>query len=197
LSVDHRRCQMDNGLVSVSRRWQVTFDPAWRTANAVGLATSISDQDDFGRLPILADALEDAGCTDVDILKHCREKGDHWRGCWVVDMILGTLRVQFLDKSPFSHGDHEALPVLLHLAQDPSSQVRRIAIRFLIAQGDKPEVINALLKAIEDSDDDVRQDAMAALRVVDPQAATKSMPGASSQLSVLNMASAGLVLGRQ
>jgi hypothetical protein len=43
----------------------------------------------FDRLPILADALEEAGCTDADILAHCRGPGPHARGCWVVDLILG------------------------------------------------------------------------------------------------------------
>jgi hypothetical protein len=41
------------------------------------------------RLPILADALEEAGCTDADILAHCRGPGPHVRGCWVVDLLLG------------------------------------------------------------------------------------------------------------
>jgi len=40
-------------------------------------------------MPILADALEDAGCTDAAILEHCRGPGPHVRGCWVVDLILG------------------------------------------------------------------------------------------------------------
>jgi hypothetical protein len=40
-------------------------------------------------LPILADALEEAGCTDADILNHCRHPGEHMRGCWVIDLILG------------------------------------------------------------------------------------------------------------
>jgi hypothetical protein len=43
----------------------------------------------FDRLPILADALEDAGCDNADILNHCRQPGEHVRGCWVVDLILG------------------------------------------------------------------------------------------------------------
>ena len=41
------------------------------------------------RLPILADALEEAGCTDADMLAHCRGPGPHVRGCWVVDLVLG------------------------------------------------------------------------------------------------------------
>ena len=43
----------------------------------------------FDRLPLLADALEDAGCADADILVHCRNGGEHVRGCWVVDLLLG------------------------------------------------------------------------------------------------------------
>jgi hypothetical protein len=41
------------------------------------------------RLAVLADALEEAGCIDADILNHCRQPGEHVRGCWVVDLLLG------------------------------------------------------------------------------------------------------------
>jgi hypothetical protein len=44
---------------------------------------------DFGAMPILADALQDAGCEDAAILGHCRGAGPHVRGCWVVDLVLG------------------------------------------------------------------------------------------------------------
>jgi hypothetical protein len=45
---------------------------------------------DFGPVPILADALQDAGCADEDILNHCRAaSGVHVRGCWVIDLLLG------------------------------------------------------------------------------------------------------------
>jgi hypothetical protein len=67
----------------------VTLNPAWRTSNAIALAQSIYDDRAFDRLPILADALEDAGCDNADILNHCRQRGEHVRGCWVVDLILG------------------------------------------------------------------------------------------------------------
>jgi len=67
----------------------VTFDSAWRTADALGLARGIYDDRAFDRLPILADALEDSGCDSADILDHCRTPGSHARGCWVVDLILG------------------------------------------------------------------------------------------------------------
>jgi hypothetical protein len=65
------------------------FDPAWRTAAAVELARSAYDRRDFGLLPILADALQEAGCEDAGVLAHCRAGGPHVRGCWVVDGVLG------------------------------------------------------------------------------------------------------------
>jgi len=63
--------------------------PAWLTGAVLSLATAIYDERAFDRLPILADALEDAGCTNADILNHCRQPGDHVRGCWCVDLVLG------------------------------------------------------------------------------------------------------------
>jgi hypothetical protein len=66
-----------------------TFDPSWRTSTAVGLARSIYAARAFDRLPILADALEEAGCDNPDVLSHCRGDGPHVRGCWVVDLVLG------------------------------------------------------------------------------------------------------------
>lgn len=66
----------------------VTVDPAWRTSTVVSLAQGIYDERAFDRLPILADALEDAGCTNADMLNHCRQPGDHVRGCWCVDLLL-------------------------------------------------------------------------------------------------------------
>jgi hypothetical protein len=61
----------------------------WRSATALGLARSIYDERAFDRLPILGDALEEAGCPDRTILDHCRGPGPHVRGCWVVDRLLG------------------------------------------------------------------------------------------------------------
>jgi hypothetical protein len=63
---------------------------AWANKrNALNLAHTIYDDRAFDRMPILADALEEAGCTNADILNHCRQPGEHVRGCWVVDLILG------------------------------------------------------------------------------------------------------------
>ena len=67
----------------------VAFDPAWRTTNVAELAQAIYDERAFDRLPILADALLDAGCDSEAILAHLRGPGPHVRGCWVVDLILG------------------------------------------------------------------------------------------------------------
>jgi hypothetical protein len=68
---------------------QVPFDPAWRTPDVRRVAEAIYEERAFDRLPILADALEEAGCDHAEILGHCRGPGDHVRGCWVVDLALG------------------------------------------------------------------------------------------------------------
>lgn len=65
------------------------FDPEWRTEAVVGLATKAYDERAFGVMPILADALEEAGCDNLPVLAHCREATIHTRGCWVLDHILG------------------------------------------------------------------------------------------------------------
>ncbi len=67
----------------------VAADPAWITPIVVAIAAAIYDDRAFDRLPVLADALEEAGCTNADVLLHCREPGEHVRGCWVVDLVLG------------------------------------------------------------------------------------------------------------
>jgi hypothetical protein len=66
----------------------VTIDPGWLTANVVLLAQAIYDERTYDRMPILGDALEDAGCDNANMLNHCREPGGHVRGCWVVDLLL-------------------------------------------------------------------------------------------------------------
>jgi len=69
-----------------------TSDPSWLTWNDSTirkLAQTIYDERAFDRLPILADALEEAGCDNPDILDHCRSGGPHVRGCWLVDLLLG------------------------------------------------------------------------------------------------------------
>ncbi len=67
----------------------VTFSSVWRTDTAVSLARQMYESRDFSAMPIVADALQDAGCDSADILDHCRRDGPHVRGCWVVDLVLG------------------------------------------------------------------------------------------------------------
>jgi anti-anti-sigma regulatory factor len=62
----------------------VAFEPAWRTDTAVAVARQMHEAGDFGAMPILADALQDAGCEDEHILMHCRDASQpHTRECWV------------------------------------------------------------------------------------------------------------------
>ena len=70
----------------------VAVDPAWlawRNGTVAKLAQTIYDDRRFDLLQILADALQEAGCTNADILQHCHAPGPHVRGCWVVDLLLG------------------------------------------------------------------------------------------------------------
>lgn len=68
---------------------QALFDPSWLSSSVLALARSMYDSRDFTAMPILADALQDAGCEDAEVLGHCRGDGAHVRGCWVVDGVLG------------------------------------------------------------------------------------------------------------
>jgi hypothetical protein len=68
----------------------VAFSAEWRTSTAVAIARGMYESRDFSPMPILADALQDAGSDNDDILNHCRDpQGVHVRGCWVVDLVLG------------------------------------------------------------------------------------------------------------
>jgi hypothetical protein len=69
-----------------------TIDPAWLRWNdgtVQKMAHAIYEDNTFADVPILADALEEAGCADAAILHHCRAKMRHYRGCWVIDALLG------------------------------------------------------------------------------------------------------------
>jgi hypothetical protein len=68
----------------------VAFDPAWRTWDVLLLAKGIDDDRAYDRMPILADALQDAGCDNDEVLNHCRGPGSHAPGCWVVDLVLAS-----------------------------------------------------------------------------------------------------------
>jgi hypothetical protein len=67
----------------------VTVDPSWLTSTVLILAQGIYQEKAFDRMPILGDALQEAGCTNADLLNHCRQPGEHVRGCWAVDLLLG------------------------------------------------------------------------------------------------------------
>jgi hypothetical protein len=79
---DLLRCIFGNPLCPV------VLNRSWQTTTVVSLAQAIYDDGAFDRLPILADALEDAGCTNQEVLAHCRGEGPHVRGCWLIDLLL-------------------------------------------------------------------------------------------------------------
>ncbi len=62
---------------------------AWDGGTVKSLALGIYLSRDWERMPILGDALEEAGCVDAEVMTHCRSGGPHARGCWVVDWLLG------------------------------------------------------------------------------------------------------------
>jgi hypothetical protein len=67
------------------------LDPLWLTwagGTVVHLAEGIYEDRAFDRMPVLGDALEEAGCTNESILGHCRQTAEHVRGCWLVDLLL-------------------------------------------------------------------------------------------------------------
>jgi hypothetical protein len=68
----------------------IEFAPAWRTSDVKLLAEGIYKDKAFDRMPILADALQDAGCDIDELLNHLRDTtATHVRGCWALDLVLG------------------------------------------------------------------------------------------------------------
>ncbi len=66
----------------------VGFAPEWRTKAALAIARGAYSEREFDHLPILADALEEAGCGDAVLLEHLRSPGPHYRGCFALDLVL-------------------------------------------------------------------------------------------------------------
>lgn len=69
----------------------LVLDPSWLTwqdGTVIKLAQGIYEERAFDCMPVLADALEEAGCTEGEVLAHCRQPGTHVRGCWGVDLLL-------------------------------------------------------------------------------------------------------------
>jgi hypothetical protein len=68
---------------TIARAWL-----GWHDGCVVKIARWIYEERRFESMPILADALEEAGCDNPDLLQHCRQPGEHVRGCWVLDLLL-------------------------------------------------------------------------------------------------------------
>jgi hypothetical protein len=69
---------------------KIIFDPTWRTPDVTALAKGITASQDFSGMPVLADALQEAGCDSNDLLNHLRDtNATHVRGCWALDLVLG------------------------------------------------------------------------------------------------------------
>jgi hypothetical protein len=67
----------------------LAWKPEWFTSTVREMAEYIYASREFSAMPILADALQEAGCEDAQVLTHCRANRPHARGCWVLDAILG------------------------------------------------------------------------------------------------------------
>lgn len=74
---------------AISPQTLTTPKGGWHTPTVRDLAAAIYTERRFADLPVLADALEDAGCLNEDILAHCRSKGPHVPGCWALDLLTG------------------------------------------------------------------------------------------------------------
>jgi hypothetical protein len=85
----HCQCDLLRDLFGNPFRPVSFFFPARLTTTVSGLAQGVYDDRAYDRMPILGDALEEAGCTERALLDHCRGPSPHVRGCWVVDLILG------------------------------------------------------------------------------------------------------------
>jgi hypothetical protein len=67
---------------------QVMFEPSWRMPAVLALANSIYDDRRWDDMPVLGDALQEAGCSDAELQAHCHGPAFHARGCWVLDLLL-------------------------------------------------------------------------------------------------------------
>jgi hypothetical protein len=93
---DRAHAEFSHYVEDFAARWILerapALDPAWLSANGgavASLARAIAEGRRFDDLPVLADALEEAGCTDVNVLTHCRDPGEHVARCWVLELLLG------------------------------------------------------------------------------------------------------------
>lgn len=104
----------------------VTVHPhvlAWNDHLVVRLAQSIYDERRWGDMPILGDALLDAGCNDDEVMAHCRAGVGHVKGCWVADLCLGKSWERALadEHPPFGHYPPRPDAVRVVLSDGPLS----------------------------------------------------------------------------
>jgi hypothetical protein len=86
------QCDLLRDIIGNRSRPPRALDPAvlaWHDGTVVRLARAMYEARDFSSMGLLADALLDAGCADEALLAHCRAGGEHIRGCWAVDLLLG------------------------------------------------------------------------------------------------------------
>ena len=101
-SANRNMCEVFREIVGNPFLERATAGPEWSAAGgraapwmlrvsetARGIARGVQAEQAFDRLPILADALEDDGCADAELLSHLRYHSHHLRGCWAVDLVLG------------------------------------------------------------------------------------------------------------
>jgi hypothetical protein len=88
LDLNHSQCELIRDIFG-DPSCPLPFDPAWSSPRVAELARSIYDARDFDAMPMLGDALEEAGCDGPEVLDHCRRPGHHARGCWVLDCAMG------------------------------------------------------------------------------------------------------------
>jgi hypothetical protein len=85
---DHLRVGMEWETTAYDCDKRVVVHPSWLTSAVTAIVQGISEESAYDQMPILADALEDAGCKDEEVLNHCRAPGRHSRGCWLIDLLL-------------------------------------------------------------------------------------------------------------
>lgn len=86
----------------------------WKNANVMNLARKFYDENRFDFAPLLADALEEAGCNESHVLNHLRNDAPHYRGCWVFDSLLNIGDIQPPPAPPSTFFDIHGLPVNFH-----------------------------------------------------------------------------------
>ncbi len=82
------QCALLRDVFGPTQSRPIRVEPSWRTPAVVSLANGIYDERRFEDMPVLADALEESGCTNAAVLAHGRGAGPHARGCWLVDLLL-------------------------------------------------------------------------------------------------------------